>query len=135
MFGFEKMGGKAASSSNPELSREAMRPKNTDDTALELLREKVAEEADGIEGVREEDIDLVTNYLAIKQEQAGAPYTEAELSTFEEGLDGEIFQAIQDRLAARGGVSPRIEDAQGVVASAEDLPSAMHRIEEEREAI
>lgn len=134
MLGFEKFGARGAKSASPEASKEMIRPKNTDEDALELLRTKVVEEADGVEGLRPDDVDMVTNYLAIKQEETGAPYTTDSIESFEEGLDGEIFQAIQDRLAARGGASVRIEDAQGVVASAPDLAEAVHRIEEERRA-
>lgn len=133
MFGFEK-GANGAKPAKAEASPEMVRPKNTDDDAIELLRTKVVEEADGIQGLRADDIDMVTNYLAIKQEETGSPYTTESIESFDEGLDGEIFQAFQDRIGARGGTSVRIEDAQGVVASAPDLAEAVHRIEEERRA-
>lgn len=117
-----------------EASQEVIRPQDTDEQALKLLRAKVAEDANGVDGLSPKDIDMVTNYLAIKQEQTGVPYTVESITSLEEGLDGEIFQAFQDRVGARGDERIHVADARGVVASAPDLAEAVRRIEEERRA-
>lgn len=139
MFG--KMSQWVAKAKKPETSNERVRPQNTSEEALEMLREKVVEVLGKNENagynLKEEEIDIVADYMAIAQERTGTPYTKETLEgAFAEGLEEEILASIENRQINRGPEAPRVAaDPHGEVHPVDGPADTMRRDAENREAM
>ena len=126
----------------PDKSKDesTVQPEKTSQGAMKILEEIVAEAVENSPSkgkLSERDISVVSRYLALAQEKTGVAYTEDMLTNPHdaEGLQEEIEVALAERLSvSHEPTTSFVADSQGIVAPADSVVDAVHKMEEHREA-